>query len=597
MKKFIGIDIETNGTKLDGGIIWMLSITRGSTTELIHNCNGIPTLPDRIKKELQNKNICKIVHSGVFDLPFIELLLGCKIKNVWDTEVNEVVIQGCRVSFKKKGLEPYQIRKLERFSSKLEYVVPRYGYPKYDKSIVENFIDRERGKKFTATEKLYAIYDTKYLPEIQQKQFAILKEEKLLPVALLENGVTERLADMKVKGIEVNKKLWKEIADCNEKEFDRRMKKLPKGLNWNSPKQVKEYFLSKKIILHSFENMYDVYLNTKNKVLGNFIYARELHKAVTSYGNNWFEEGIICNDSRIRSSITQCINTGRMSYSNPNLQQLPGEESKLPKKRRVIEMIAGENFHWRHREAFRPSVGNVFVSGDFAGQEIGIMASASKETWWLDAMLKGYDIHGMTAQMLDPTLWAQKKEKGCTYPMKCQCKGHKELREPAKINNFMLAYGGGPKRLADSIGIDLLPVSEAEHLVKQHKKVIPKLYKYLDDNGEAATKNKISFSADPYRRRRVLQGVESWQVRNQGKNNPIQSAGANMLKRALVELPDSLSVVLVIHDQIILEVPKKEGAKAQRVLKEVMEDAAQYITGVKGLIRVAPTLQMNIAKT
>jgi DNA polymerase I-like protein with 3'-5' exonuclease and polymerase domains len=595
--KTIAIDIETNGVNLDGGIIWMLSITRGNTTELIHDCEGIKKLRPDIQKELCSPTVRKIVHSGVFDLPFIEKIFGCKIHNVWDSEVNEVVIRGARVSFKKKNLEPYQIKLLERFSSKLEYTIPRYGYPIHDKSIVENFIDRPRGKKFSSIEINYAKSDTKFLPSIQIEQEKIIRAENLTAVSDLENKTTERLADMRVRGIGVDKKMWRNIANENEREFERRMKILPKGINWNSPKQVKEFFLSKKLILNSFADMYDLYLNTKNKFLGNFIYARELHKAVTSYGNNWFDEGIICNDSRIRSFITQCINTGRMAYSHPNLQQLPGEETKMPKKRRVIEMIAGANFHWKHREAFRPTVGSIFVSGDFSGQEMGIMAAASNETWWLDAMQKGHDLHAMTAAMLNPTEWLDGKEKSCAFPFKCSCKVHKYLREPAKINNFMLAYGGGAARLADSIGVDILPIHDARILVGKHKRLIPRLNSYLESNGRDALRTGVSFSADPYRRRRILRGEEDWQVKNQGKNNPIQSAGANMLKRALIQLPDSLPVVLVIHDQIILEVPKREGPKAQKILKATMEEAANYITGIKGLIRVAPTLQMNIAKT
>ena len=593
----IGIDIETNGTRLDGGIVWMLSITRGEKTELIHDCNGLAKLRPDIKRELCDRSIQKIVHSGIFDLPFIEKILGCKIHNVWDTEVNEVLIRGMRVSYKKKTLEKREVKLLERFSSKLEYVIPRYGFPIHDKKLVERFIDRPVGLPFDLDEKNYAKADTKYLPSIQKAQYLLLKEKNLLAVSALENQVTERLSDMRVRGIGINKKLWRSIAVENKKEYLKRMKKLPSDLNWNSHKQVKEFLLSENILLNSFDEMFDKYIETKNKFLGNFILARELHKAVTSYGLNWFEEGLIDNDSRIRCSVTQCINTGRMSMNNPNLQQLPGEETKMPKKKRVINMIAGKNFQWKHRTAFIPSVGNIFVSGDFSGQEIGIMAAASGETLWLDAMLRGEDIHSLTASLLDPELWEKGKERGCTFPLKCKCKKHIELREPAKINNFMLAYGGGASRLADSIGEDLLSLHDARILVGKHKRQYPKLTAYLESNGEASVENKRSYSADPYKRLRVLRGDEDWQIRNQGKNTPIQAAGANMLKHALINLPYSLPVVLVIHDQIILEVPKKEGEKAKRILKSVMEQSAQFITGIPNLIRVEPTLQMNISKS
>lgn len=594
--KYIAVDIETDGLKMDGGTIWMVSITRGKKTELIHDCNGIAKLRPDIAKEMGDPNICKIIHNGAFDAPFIEHILGCKVRNIWDTQVNEVVIQGQYVRNGKKNLTEFEEKQLKKHSVKLLYTIPRYGFPIHNKDIVENFIARPKGQEFSPEEINYAIADTKYLGPIREMQEFILQRDGLLEVALLENKVTERLADMRVRGIGLDKKLWKKIADTNEKEFERRMSLLPRGINWNSPAQVKALLMDRGVVLNSFDDMWDVYLETKDKLLGNFIYARELHKAVTSYGNNWFKEGFIDSDDRVRCHVTQCINTGRMSMNNPNLQQLPGEEMKMPKKRRVLNLIAGGVFKWRHREAFVPAPGKVFVSGDFSGQEIGIMASASNEKLWIDAMLRGDDIHSLTASLVNRDAWEKGKARGCTFPKKCKCPEHLKLREPAKINNFMLAYGGGADNLASSIGYDLITKIEARMFVGAHKRVIPALTRYLEANGANAIKTGVSYSADPYKRRRVLRGEEDWQIRNQGKNNPIQSAGANMLKLAMISLDERWPIVLVIHDQIILEVPKTQAAKAQKELKVVMEKSADYITGIQGLIKVNPTIQFNISK-
>ncbi len=595
--KYISIDIETNGTKMDGGIVWMLSITRGRKTELLHDCNGLNKLPIHIKKELEDPNTCKIIQSAVFDSPFLRWFFGCKIKNIWDTEVNEVVIQGKRVSFKKKNLEPWQIEQLKKHSSKLKYIVPRYGFPEMDKDIVENFIGRQRGIPFIKEEKTYAINDTKYLPAIQQMQQYILQRDGLIEVALLENKVAEKLAQMRFMGIGIDSKRWKQIADKNEKEYLRRMNLLPKGISWTSPAQVKALFADRGIFMNSFDEMHDTYLVHRDKMLGNFIYARELHKATTSYGNNWFDEKFIDSDGRVRCHVTQCINTGRMAMNNPNLQQLPGEEVKKPKIRRVLNMIAGGVLKWEHREAFIPSKGNVFISGDFSGQEMGIMAAASNEKILIDALLRGDDVHALTAYLINRHEWEQGKERGCTFPKKCKCKKHLELREPAKIDNFQLAYGGGADSLVDFIGIDIISKMQARMFIGAHKRVTPSLTRYLEKNGNDAVKTGVSYSADPYRRRRVLNGEEEWQVRNQGKNTPIQSAGANMLKLAMISISDDLPIVLVIHDQIILEVKKSAAPKACKELKAVMEKSADYITGIKGLIKVTPTIQMNISKS
>lgn len=596
--KYISLDIETDGLKMDGGIIWMLSITRGRKSELFEDCWGLKGIPARVKKELEDQSICKIIHSAVFDSPFISFILKTKIKNIWDTETIEVVIQGKRVSFgKKKQLEDWQIEELKKYSSKLKYVVPRYGFPTYDKDIVENFIGREPGLKFTKEEKDYPVNDTKYLPMIREMQEHILRRDDLMEVALLENKTAEKLAAMRLIGIGIDSKHWKRIADANEKEFERRMRLLPSGINWNAPGQVKDFFSDRGIRMDSLDERYDVYLETRDKYLGNFIYARELHKATTSYGNNWFRENFIDSDGRVRAHVTQCINTGRMAFNNPNLQQLPGEEVKKPKIRRVLSIISGGVFQWKHREAFIPAKGNVFVSGDFSGQEMGIMAAKSNEKILIDALLRGDDVHALTAYMINPREWNEGKERGCTYPKKCKCKKHIELREPAKIDNFQLAYGGGADALVDSIGRDIITTIDARMFIGAHKRITPALTRYLEKNGESAVRTGVSYSDDPYKRRRVLNGEETWQIRNQGKNTPIQAAGANMLKLAMISLSDSLPIVLVIHDQIILEVKKSAAVKAQKELKAIMEKSADYITGIKGLIKVNPTIQFNISKS
>jgi hypothetical protein len=127
-------------------------------------------------------------------------------------------------------------------------------------------------------------------------------------------------------------------------------------------------------------------------------------------------------------------------------------------------------------------------------------------------------------------------------------------------------------------------------------RVIPRLTKKLEQLGRDAVATGVAYSASPYRRRRVLNGEEEWQVRNQGKNSPIQTAGAEMLKLALASVPWDIPVVLVIHDEIVAEVPVKQAVKAGHVMKQVMEQSADYITGIKGLITVEPKIQLNLMK-
>jgi DNA polymerase I-like protein with 3'-5' exonuclease and polymerase domains len=595
--RYVAVDLETVGLKPYGGIIWMLSITENKKTKVYHDCYGMKKCPSEIKKILEDKAICKIIQSSQFDVPYIELIWGIKIRNVWDTDLCETVIQGIKPNIKRKNIDPDSAdgKFMAAHGTALHYLLPRYGCPKPDKSVRENFIDRPLGKQFIKKEINYAEDDTKYLPKIQKAQEYLLTRDGLLEVALLENKVSERYHDMKARGIGFDQKIWKQVAEEQLKEYKRRMAKLPPQVdNWNSEKQVKSYFRSKGILIETYDDLDKVYLQTRNKTLGDFIATRELSKAVSSYGFNWFEDGYIDGDGRIRCSFTQIINTGRNACSDPNLQQLPGSGNNDPMRLRVLELVTGGKKKMpQHRRAFVPKPGHVFVIGDFSGQEIGIMAAASEEELWINALLRGEDVHALTASVIDPVGWGQATEKGCTFPKKCKCVGHKKLREPAKINNFMLAYGGGPQKFADFVGTDLITASA---YVGAHKRVIPRLTRYLEANGRDAMATGVSFSADPYRRRRLLKGEEAWQIKNQGKNNPIQSAGANMLKLAMANLPWKYAVVLVIHDEVICEVPKALAKECSKVLQTVMEQSADYITGIKGLIKVKPKIAMNIMK-
>jgi DNA polymerase I-like protein with 3'-5' exonuclease and polymerase domains len=598
--KYVAIDIEAINLKPFQGTIWMLSITENNKSRVYHDCYGFKKLPVAEKKMLMDEKVCKIIHSSQYDVPYIELVLGVKIRNIWDTELSETVILGMKLKIKKRkddNVDPNSAegRMLKRYGTALKYVLPRYGFPEPDKTIREAFIDRPIGKAFTKKEIKYAEDDTKYLPKMQRMQEAVLTRDSLIEVALLENKASERYHDMKVRGIGFDQDIWRDVYKNNAAEFKRRLSILPKQVNnWNSPAQVKEYFKNKGILIPTFDDLDKVYLQTRNKTLGDFIATREFQRSVTTYGLNWFEEDYIDSDGRIRCDVTQIINTGRNSMSKPNLQQLPGSGNNDPLRLKVIELVTGDKKKKpQHRRAFVPAPGNVFVIGDFSGQEIGVMAAASGEELWINALLRGDDVHGLTASIVSPQEWRDGHERGCKFPKKCKCPGHIKLREPAKIQNFRLAYGGGIESFADFMGWDRL---DASKYIGMHKRAIPTLTRYLEINGREAQSTGIAYSADPYRRRIVLMGEEAWQVRNQGMNYPIQSAGANMLKLAMVSLPWKYPIVLVIHDEIICEVPKAMALETAHALKTVMEKAASYITGIKGLIKVDPKIQMNIMK-
>jgi hypothetical protein len=632
MQKVLALDIESQNLSLFQNYRWSITYSYdGKKATTILNPDGVrkKDLPKQFIKDLADEKILKVIHNASFDGVQLLHCYGLVIRNIWDTMQCEVVIQGISLAkMKKKTLNEYEEKLLELHGIALEDVLPRYKLGKLDKSVRENFINRPPGIPFTKIEKKYMADDVLPLIPLQQMQEYILRRDDLLDVALLENKYVEKRIRAKAKGIGFNPEVWRQIAIANTKEFERRISKLPYEVeNWNSEKQVKSYFRrafnvnipcykSKDPKVDDLDSIYlklraGTYYPNKadNKsqlavraceTLGSFIYARELHKSVSSYGLNWFEPDkdgrlYVDPDGRIRPDVTQIKETGRTSMANPNLQQLPGHGRKDYEHEVVMQILYRGDARNKpqHRRAFIPEPGCAFDLGDFGGQEIGIMAAASEEKLWIDAMLRGDDVHALTASLLYQQEWDQGTSKGCTFPKKCQCPGHLTPRERAKILNFMLAYGGGPTRFSKNTGLDML---ESRITVARYRKIIPNLTRYLERNARNAVNTGESYSADPYRRRRVLRGEQKWQIENQGKNNPIQAAGANMLKLAAISLPDKYYSPLEIHDEIILEVDLSEAVKAAEVLRTVMQKSADYVTGIKGLIKAEPRIQMNLMK-
>lgn len=547
----------------------MVQINDGKKIEVYHDCNGLKKLPKHVVNLLADESICKIVHRSEFDVPYLQLNLGLTIRNLWDSMLMEQLILGVSMVGQHNTPEKLKVK----YSSSLKYVLPRYGFPAPDKSVRESFIGRHKGIPFTKQEIAYARQDVEHLIDLQRMQEFILTRDNMMELALLENKTAEKVAAMRTKGIGFSTKLWRQIAIKNLEEFNRRINALPGGINWNSPQQVKKFFMSKGIFIDTYDNLEKISKKANNDLLNKFIHARSLYKDTTSYGLNWLDYPDA--DSRLRPSVNQIVDTGRMSMEDPPFQTIPKKGLQ--------------------RAAIVPAVGHVFVIADFTGQELGIAAAASGETLWIDAMLRGDDIHSLTASLIYAKQWDKGTLKGCKFPSKCDCPVHKDLRDnKIKPLNFGLLYGLSSWGFADRTGLSKL---DAQMLVGKYKRVVPRLMRYLDKNARVALNTGESYSASPYKRRRVLIETQEWRIKNQGKNNPIQAAGADMLKLATISIPDKYPIVIFYHDEIGAEVKKSEAKTALKVVKGVMSETADYITGIKGLIKADPRIATNFMKT
>lgn len=575
MHTYIGIDIETSGLYPipNQSKIFCLAVNTGKTIQ-------VHTDIEKLRPVLQDKSITKVIHNAAFDSFWLRRMYGIEVRNIWDTKLMEQVIVGDQLSRDSKDED---LKK--EISSSLLHTLARYGLAELEnKEIGASFATRSLTAPLTKQEIEYAKNDVRYLLQLQAIQERRLMKLGLTRVANLENSLVEVTVKMRDRGLRIDEKKWLEIENANKLEAHRLSKQLPPTVdNWNSPAQVKKYFTGIGIPIQSFEDLTDSFIaDYNNPILNKFIAMRKYATMASKYGTNFLygkdtkKDKVIRKfvdpDGKIRADFEQIINTGRYSCSKPPMHGLPREGDQ--------------------RSAIVPSTGNVFVRGDFGGQELGIMSAASKEQLWIKALLRGDDPLSLMASIMFPD-WNSNAEKSCTFPKKCKCAKHKDQRQASKEITYGIAYGAYPKSISIKIN---RTEKETKRLFLKHERAAPALNKWLRKNAAETIKTRVSYSADVFKRRRTIRDPEEWQVRNVGYNNPVQACAANMTKLAMVSISEEFPIVFTWHDEIILEVPKAKAKAALKELKGVMEKAADYCTGIPGLIKAEPIIASDLSK-
>jgi DNA polymerase-1 len=257
-------------------------------------------------------------------------------------------------------------------------------------------------------------------------------------------------------------------------------------------------------------------------------------------------------DGRIHTSFNQTVTaTGRLSSSNPNLQNIP------------IRTEIGR----RIREAFLPAGDDwKLISADYSQVELRILAHLSQDAALVDAFRADEDIHRRTAALVFKIPPEEVSS---------------ELRSRAKAINFGILYGMGSQRLARETGIG---EKEARAFIETYFERLPAVKAFLDGCIEMAEKN--GFVTTLLNRRRNLPEIHSGdprvkaQARNIAVNTPIQGTAADLIKVAMVDLHRRLAtsglearMLLQVHDELLLEAPAHEVDRVVEVVREAMEGA------------------------
>ncbi len=372
------------------------------------------------------------------------------------------------------------------------------------------------------------------------------------------NGMKAELEKLIEFGCELKKRmqeLTKEIHEIAGEEF-----------NVNSTKQLGD-ILFEKLKLPApkkKKNGYSTDVDTLEKLRGESpIIEMILEYRTISKLNSTYVEGLTPyinkKTGRIHSYFHQTITaTGRISSTEPNLQNIPAREE------------LGRNI----KKAFVPQKGYVYIDADYSQIELRVLAHIANDEKMIEAFRQDEDIHTQVASRV------------FSVPAK---EVTKEQRSKAKAVNFGIVYGISDFGLAGQIGTSR---KEAKEYIDNYLKKYPGIKKYMDDITAKAKED--GYVETLFGRRRYIPELKSsnYMVREFGKrvalNAPIQGTAADIMKIAMNEVYRKLKekdldakLILQVHDELMIEVKKEQKEEAKKILKDCMENAAKLSVPLK----------------
>lgn len=404
--------------------------------------------------------------------------------------------------------------------------------------------------------------------------FAPLVEKKEVTRVFhfVENPLVRVLVDMEFEGVRVDIGFLKEYSKVLEEEAKKSEESVfdQAGVKFNlaSPRQLGEVLFdilkldpkAKKTKTGQYATGEDVLskMATKHKIVEDILNFRELTKLKSTYVDA-LPELINPKTGRIHTSYAQAVAvTGRLSSTNPNLQNIP------------IRSERGREI----RKAFIPREPNrVLISADYSQIELRIVAAISGDQHMCDAFKQGKDIHTATAAKV--------------YGV-AESEVTKEMRYKAKSVNFGIIYGQGAFGLAENLGISR---TEAKEIIDNYKKEFPNIQLYMDQQINHA--KEVGYVETLMGRKRWLRDINSsnFTVRGFAErnaiNSPIQGSAADMIKLAMIKIHAEMKkttweskMILQVHDELVFDATEKEVPALKELILRCMKNAMTLPNGV-----------------
>lgn len=503
---------------------------------------------ETLKPIFENENIKKTLQNAKFDYNILQNY-GIKIKGIiFDTMLASYIKDPSR----KHGLKT---QSLEHLNHVMQEITDLTGNGKNQISM--ECVPIEEAASYACDDAFATLELTKFWQEnLDEKELKLLYTVEV-PLALV-------LAQMEYDGVSVDIEYLNNLSQ----EFAAKIGELEEKIfeisgvtfNVNSPKQVGEILFGKLGISckkkrgkSAYSTSADVLeeLAGENKICEYLLLHRQFSKLKSTY-TDALQQLISKNDGRIHTSYNQTVTTtGRLSSSNPNLQNIPARTEEGNKIRRAFIAKDREN--------------GVLLSADYSQIELRLMAHISRDDNLIEAFCTGEDIHTKTAANV------------FEVPIEAVTK---DMRYRAKAVNFGIIYGQSKYGLAKSLGI--APFA-AEMFIEKYFATYPKVREYMQNTIKFA--HERGYVETIFGRKRYLindLSSPNHSIREAAEraaiNQPLQGTAADLIKMAMIDLEQKLldnnlksKMIMQVHDELILEIEQGEFDLVKKLTLEAME--------------------------
>ncbi|MDQ4120561.1 MAG: DNA polymerase I [Acidobacteriota bacterium] len=390
---------------------------------------------------------------------------------------------------------------------------------------------------------------------LEENGLEIVYETMELPLAPL-------LYRIEMIGMKVDVEVLRELSSAFVTEIERLSARIyelaGREFKINSPKQVGEVL--QELNLGKGKKTATGQISTSRDVLAELAETYELPRLILEFRE--FEKLratytdalplLVGADGRIHGQLNQTVTaTGRLSSSNPNLQNIP------------IRTELGQKI----RRAFVPEKGNCLISADYSQLELRLLAHVTKDEVMSAAFKNGEDIHAQTARLV----FGAKSDADL-----------KEKRRLSKIVNFAIAYAVEPYGLSARTGLSL---KDAKKAIQDYYETYKGVRRFMEEVPETAREQ--GFVSSFFGRRRPIPGINErnhtvrLRAEREAINMPIQGLASDIVKLAMLKADEALKrenlrakIIMQVHDELLLEAPEPEAERAAAVAKQAMETAA-----------------------